>query len=519
MYSRRRGCPLARTSMSIAVRLPAELRAFLALKGPQSLLIRGPPGSGKSTLCLALLEASAGKRVLVTSRVSGPELQREFPWLGQATNGGFEVVDSSDVEPPFEHRTTEGRPVMVLDEMNRAQEQELEEFLYLPSPVQEAWSRLPPDGPATLVVDSWDALVEQYLGLRRRGTEAVLDRGEVERMLLRRMGRVPCHLVLVLEREEQTQLDYLVNGVVVTRRELVADRLERWLLLPKLRGIRVANASYPYTVEGAKFQAIEPVRPYGEMSGGEFQPEPDPVPGFLWPGSRCFADSFGRLPLGKVSLFESEDDVPDQVIHHILRPAVRFVLSRGGRVLLVPSAALTAEEVWDNIEGLPEGAGFRVVDIGRQLASRAAETAPERVPLIVEPASLVASASSPGDDTTRLASWLRGSGPTPTPGLAVIYESGVESLAAALRVTITPDMAANFVGGIQSTLGSTNLHLVAVGRPASALFRSVRSLAAIRIQVHNRQGRVFLYGSKPWTSGFVLTDEADGGPYELLRIV
>ncbi|HEV8049744.1 MAG TPA: hypothetical protein VGP88_04030, partial [Thermoplasmata archaeon] len=104
-------------------------------------------------------------------------------------------------------------------------------------------------------------------------------------------------------------------------------------------------------------------------------------------------------------------------------------------------------------------------------------------------------------------------------GLVVAYVTGLETLAASMRVAITPDVAATFIANVQATLGGANVHMVAIARPETPLAKSVRSLATIRIEVRGRLGRVFLYGAKPWTPGFVLTEASDGGPYDLLRIV
>ncbi len=508
--------------MSTAVRLPSELRAFLALPGPQSLLVRGPPGSGKSTLCLALLEAAVGKRLLVTSRVSSDELHREFPWLGQS-NGQIQIVDSSHIDLPLRAEVGVKRELNVLDEPDRAVRQEIFEFLNLPSPVQEAWSRLPLDSPSVVVIDSWDALIEHYLGLRGGEPSDRLGREEIERMLFRRMSQAPCHLVLVLEREEQSQLDYLLNGVVVTRREVHDDRLERWLSLPKLRGIRVANSLYPYTVEGARFQCIEPVVGPIDLRRGGFDPEPTPIPTQLWPGSRSFADAFGRLPLGRVSLLEADEDVPDRLLQVLFQPTVRFVLANGGRAMVLPSVATSPEELRLMVDQAAPAEqlarNLRLVDLGGRIAAFASEPFAGLAASLVSPSTLIPTLSNPDAQGREITEWFRQPVDGAKPGLVLLHESGLESLAATAGVPITPDVAATFLGGLQSTLGSSSLHVVMVGGPSALMYRSVRAIAQIRIRLHSRHGRVFLYGQKPWTPGFVMADSGTTLPYELLRIV
>lgn len=509
--------------MSTSVRLPAELAEFIALEGPQTLLIRGAPGSGKSTLCLALLEAAQGERILVSNRVSNRELHREFPWLGTNGSQGIQIVDTSspDAFVTESVRAAARSAEIVAD--SPQERREVDEFFLLPPAIQEAWSQIPTDRPSLVVVDSWDALVEQYLGGYHSDGANGVDRAEIERMLLRRMGRTHAHLVLVLEREEQTHLDYLVNGVVVTERDYGHDRLERWLRIPKLRGIRVANASYPYTVEGAKFQCIEPIRPHSELHAGQFDVEPDALPGHLWPGSQAFTEAFGRLPVGKTSLLETDEEFPDSIVQLILGAAIGFAMQRGGHVLVVPSPTLSAEEIWESITlSAPKGKAsetLRVVDVTGQLERHVRSTRPDLSNVIVPTRSLVPPDPASPPDDNEISRFLKGGVKDGFPSLAIAYLSGLKALASALKIPLTPEVVDTFPASIQSSLGTTRMHIVAIGGPEDSFFESMRSLAAMHITMRMRQGRAFLYGRKPWTPGFVLTDAANGGPYGLLRVV
>lgn len=512
--------------MSLAQRLPEELRHFLSLPGPQSLLVRGPPGSGKTTLCLAMLEAAPGNRILLTSRVSQSELYRGFPWLGENGGANIQIVDTSDLDATV---TDVGRSVArarrVVDEVG-ARGRELEEFLWLPSPVQEAWSRLPPDASSIMIIDSWDALVEQYLGGIGAKNPELPDRLEVERILLRHLGRGRAHVVIVLERREESQLDYLVNGVVVTQRELVNDRLERWLHLPKLRGIRIANAFYPYTVESARFQCIEPIKAYTQMRRGPFEPEPDAMPGHIWPGSSTFAEIFGRLPIGKTTLVETDGEVPEPILVILLAPMITSMIASGGRAVLMPSPSLSAKEIWESLHPGPGRhkleAGLRVGDVTGQLEPAARQLSPDFGKMILPLQGFVPAAGARPDETmlndTAVGRFLS-SGTPGTPVISIAFAAGFRAMATALGTPVTPEMVDNFPVMVQAGLHSAPMHLVVVGRTGSPLFESVRSLAALHIHVRGRQGRVFVYGTKPWTTGLVLTEGTDTMPYDLLRIV
>jgi KaiC/GvpD/RAD55 family RecA-like ATPase len=512
--------------MSTTQRLPAELRAFLALPGPQSLLVRGPPGSGKTTLCLALLEAANGHKMLLTSRVSQTELHRGFPWLGENGGSRIQIVDTGTIESTSREiaRSMSRSPALVEGEDSR-ESRETAEFLWLPSPIQDAWARLPPDSASIIVIDSWDALIESYLGGFGPTPMELPDRAEIERILLRQLGRGRSHVVIVLERRDETQLDYLVNGVIITQREQSNDRLERWLQLPKLRGIRIANAFYPYTVESARFQCIEPMRSYSELHRGRFDAEPDAMPGHIWPGSQAFAEIFGRLPVGKTSLFETDVEVQDQVLQLLIAPILASVADANGRALLIPSPSLSAREIWESIRGTASRTrlehGVRVLDTSGQLAGAAKTALPDFRPLLLSPDALLPrpAAGSGAPEEGEVRRFLGSAGTTGGPVFTAVFATGFSALASALRTPLTTDQIENFPALAQSMLGGMPSHLALVGRTGTPLLEAMRSLAALHVHLRVRQGRVFVYGSKPWTSGLVLTEGNDQGPYDLLRIV
>ena len=237
--------------MGASLPIPRELLDFLRLTGPQSMLLRGPPGSGKTSLSLALLEAFPGNRFYVTNRVPNDDVLSSFPWLGRNGHHGIKVIDNTHYDLSIAQSThallQESMDVLT---DSPAETRELTEFMWLPEPLQEAWSRLDPKQSTLIVIDSWEALVDGYLGSSDGVARAELPtKAEVERSLLRRMGRATAHLLFVLEREDQTQLDYLVNAVGVTAREVVDGRLERWLTIYKLRGVRIENPLYPFSLE------------------------------------------------------------------------------------------------------------------------------------------------------------------------------------------------------------------------------------------------------------------------------
>ncbi|MGI0155798.1 MAG: RAD55 family ATPase [Thermoplasmata archaeon] len=483
------------------------------------MLLRGPPGSGKTSLSLALLQSYAGARHYVTNRVPEDDVLLAFPWLGENRSHGIQMFDNTEADGVAQatRALLRGAPGLVSDAPSETRE--FAEFLWLPEPLQRAWSQLRPERPSLVVIDSWDALVDSYLGAPDSLGGESPTRADIERALLRRMGRAKTHLLFVLEREEQTQLDYLVNGVGVTSREVVQGRLERWLTIYKLRGVRIENPHYPFSLEAAHFECIQPLRPYGQLRGGRFNPAPDTLPGLLWPGSKAFAESFGRLPLGKSTLVEVEKEVPNQIPHLLLAPMLAHTVERNGRVIFVPDASTLPEDVWEALHGSIERRRF--LSQVRFLLPPAGpnEGKSEFEPTIVRLGPSADGVAPAASDDIGMDQFLR-SGSTPeSPGLFVVFLQGLVAIATSMGMAITPEVAQRLPGQIQAAVRGSPIHAIAIGASLSPLLDPLRSTAALRLHVRQVQGRVFLHASDPWTPSFVLTEGNDAAPYGLLRVV
>jgi KaiC/GvpD/RAD55 family RecA-like ATPase len=506
--------------VSSVVRIPRELQEFLNLPGPQTLLLRGPPGSGKTTLSLALLEAFKGDKMLVTSRVSNRELGREFPWLGDNGGRSIRIIDTSEMDDSVHDVARALRLTReYLFATRRSEEGEASQFMWLPGPMQEAWSLLQEDRPTLVVIDSWDALVESFLGGSPAPDEPVPDRGQIERLLIRRMGKAPAHLVFVLEREDQTALDYLVNAVVVTRRETADQRLTRWMSLLKLRGVRIENPNYPFSLEGAKFEGILPIGAYQSLRPGAPDPEVEPLPGFIWPGSRDFATSFGRLALGKITLLEVDEDASTDVPNLLSFPVVAHVLGLGGRVLMLPHTTESPSDVWEGLNGTVPRPRFlshvRIVAPPGP-APKGKEELWKTVLPIHRPEP---GAPAQAPEEAEAIRFLMEGATERSPGLMMVSLAGLFGLAQALSLPLAPEMLARIPDAFQRAIKSGPFHMILVGRKGSPLLDSIRAIASTRLVMNIQQGRIFVHGAAPWTPKFVLAEAGRDRPYQLLRVV
>jgi KaiC/GvpD/RAD55 family RecA-like ATPase len=503
--------------------VPPELDAFLALEGPQSLLIRGLPGTGKTSLAVGLLERFVGRRLFVTSRVDPLQFRRQFPWLrptGEDPTTAVSIIDSFGSEGSVASSArviARAQELLVGPELSSGDP--ATEFLWLPPSVQEALGHVDEAHPTLLVFDSWDALVEQFLGAPGAREVSVPDRAAVERFLLRRVHAAGAHLVLVVEREGSSHLDYLVDGVVSTGSQFVDERLERWLTLQKLRRVRIAEALYPFTLEGGRFACIDPLPDRLSSDLAAPPPDPAPEPGTAWPGNASFAAEFGRLPLGKLTVLEIDPHLPESCERRMVVPMLLSTLSEGGRVMFTPSPTFRAEEIYDLVAGAVPRRAIR-----DRLRLFCAEPRPARRPEVshllfprkISPVDLAGEVPVHAQTEEFLS--------VPAPGgKANLFIDSLANLRAFARLAGTDLSPVTLPPAIQHFLNLAPCAGVVVGTPGDPALDALLSLAGIHVRIRERHGRAIAYGIRPRTSNLVLTHPTPVAPgaaaYELRRVV
>ncbi len=498
--------------MSAAISLPPELVRFLNLRQPRSLLIRGPPGTGKTTLALSLLEAFPGRRIYASLRTSDVELHDQFTWLGGPGNGSIEVIDASSSVGGVAKaaRAIERVPAIV----SSAPDAQLTRALWLPEPLLEAWSRTDPDHPSLIVIDSWDALVEGYLARSSSLPTKPPDRSEIERFALCELAQGNATLVFVVEREHPTQLDYLVNGVLDLHVDRFDDRLERWIYLLKLRGTRILSYGYPYTLEGSRFTCITPLP--GGFRARLHAPEPDPAPnpGSLWPGSTDFANFFGRLPLNRVVLFETDPSVSQEAVRLLFFPILAQALQLGGRFFQVLPPGLPPDEVWEAYQPyLSEEVFLRQVRFQTPIPPRRSSPTLDRV--VLPPLSPPEFPNSPHNPKAR--QFIREGGQEGAPSFMVVWTAGLK--VGGGDDPSPPYLPAALPGITAAYMGGAPLVQLYIGEAGDPYMENLRPMAGLRIRLRARRGRVFLYGENPATPLLVLVENGGDGSFHLLPLV
>ena len=495
--------------------LPSEIARFLSDPSPQTLTVRGPPGAGKTTFALAVLEQFPGYRAFVSARVPRSSIIRAHPWISHANRKGIDIMETlrfRGTDDPTGLRVGQLRDALQARATDLV---ELTSVLRLPRELEDAVSAAG-TGPKLVTIDSWEAWVENTLGSTPRTLEEPTTRWELERSLLDVFRDSGVHTMLVVEREERTRLDYVTDGALSLTVSETDGRAERWISFQKLRGTKLGSLSYPFTLEGGRFRCIRPTAFHAPVALVPDEPDPGPGAAGLWPGSVAFATRFGRLPIPGSTLLEADGETPVRLLWRLVVPMVAAALRSGGRVVVRPPGHLSSQEIWRVLE--PTSTEANLESSLRILSSEVQEAlpgGPDGPFLRVAGEGLVEAQRS--IDRVDSTGFFRSALPPNARSLVVVFvDSPFEPTGAGAGPE--PFMA---LAGLARRSG--NVAIVLVARASDAFIGPLRARSALHLLIHAGRGQFFLTGIRPWTPHYALAlpgpDSGPARPYELVPIV
>jgi KaiC/GvpD/RAD55 family RecA-like ATPase len=204
--------------------LPSELLHFVKNES-YSLLIKGKPGTGKTTFALTLLDNlnDDSNYFYISTRLSLKQLSFYFPWIQKFfskddTKSGYRFEDAR------------------LDEPESLFERITNQLMDVKSPV--------------ILIDTWDTIASFMDRESRLNNERVL---QIWR------ERAGAKLIFLSETFDLGILDSIVDGVITLENLISNSTNSRKLTIDKLRGIPVKCNTYCYSLFDGVFRSADSV--------------------------------------------------------------------------------------------------------------------------------------------------------------------------------------------------------------------------------------------------------------------
>ncbi|ABK14248.1 MULTISPECIES: gas vesicle protein GvpD P-loop domain-containing protein [Methanothrix] len=311
------------------MRIPTEIHRFFEIGEGQTLLIKGLPGTGKTTLAFEILNVMCEKRngMYISTRVDPDRLYRTFPWIK-------EIVPPRNVV-----NATQSKLLQTLRNIAGGiptYDTVLDFFRVLFEDVEDMESPI-------IVFDSWDALMN-YI------SPIIKEQQSFEQNICEFARDMGIHIIFVSESADLMPLDYIVDGVVYMEHYRIAGtpssavrdsgmrtRYAREIRLEKLRGVEILQRTFTATLHGGRFQCFTPCVEDGDARiGGDHVRISDPKEDCASTGIPQLDEITGGLKYGSCNVLEINHGVGKRY-YHILTALASNALKNGRAVCIIPS--------------------------------------------------------------------------------------------------------------------------------------------------------------------------------------
>jgi len=305
--------------------IPTEVRDFFRIEDGQTLLIKGLPGTGKTTLSLEIMNRLCDKKngMYISTRIDPKRLYATHPWVK-------EVVPPKNVINATQGKLLESLKGISKDLTNYYAV--LDFFKVFFDEAEEM------DNPM-IIIDSWDAVLNytsQFIGNAQHSFEQNIC--EFARDL-------DTHLIFVSEFANVMPLDYIVDGVVTMEQFRLPSYAEgsmrtryvRQIRLDKLRGVEIKQKTYTATLHKGRFSCFEPYREQSDARiASDMVRVPDPADDRISTGIPDLDSISGGLKYGSCNVLEIDHGVGKRY-YQLLTALASNAIKNGRGVFILPS--------------------------------------------------------------------------------------------------------------------------------------------------------------------------------------
>ena len=305
--------------------IPREIKDFFQVESGQTLLIKGLPGTGKTTLALEIMSNLCEERngMYISTRIDPRRLYATNPWVK-------EVVPPKNVVNATQTKLLESLKGSGKDLSNYYAV--LDFFKVFFDEAEEM------DNPM-IIIDSWDAVLNYTAHLIGDA------RSSFEQNICEFARDLDTHLIFVSEFASIMPLDYIVDGVVSMEQfrlpgyaeGSMRTRYVRQIKLDKLRGVEIGQKTYTVTLHNGRFRFFEPYREHKDARiGSDGVRIPDPKDDRISTGIPDLDLVTGGLKYGSCNVLEIDHGVGKRY-YQILTALASNAIKNGRGVFILPS--------------------------------------------------------------------------------------------------------------------------------------------------------------------------------------
>ncbi|MBC7109544.1 MAG: hypothetical protein H5T46_00785 [Archaeoglobi archaeon] len=306
--------------------------------GGRSIIIKGKPGTGKSIFALELarMMSSFTRVFYISTRISPDRLFRFHPWVRDFLQSEA-LVDATQVPSIVDARRRLGERDKISELVISIKYEDRPSFIRA---LFEFIEMVKDGRKALMIIDSIDA-VEKILG------------APVKEDLMRILEDLEFYLIIVTERKDISEIDYLVDGIIELKRESIEEYFIRKLFFLKMRGVEIDQSGYLFTLKDGRFTVPSPIKSKACAETRLFEPVEDPDGDHFSSGSKDLDEIFGGgFQKGSSILLEISEGMTRSMYYPFLHSFVLNFLRNGRRVYDIPTLGTDKNRVINEIKPL-----------------------------------------------------------------------------------------------------------------------------------------------------------------------
>jgi len=318
--------------IEMASQVPPEVLHLLNHPDGKFLLVKGKAGTGKTMFCLELIRECGG--LYVSTRINAERLYEDTPGLEEAVPPDFIMDAAAEVDENILKDFLKDTPAK--DEKKKSVMNDMP----LPPLFKRILEKVEvAQIPFVVVIDSWDAIFA-FSDVQKSGGVKGWTRDELRTMVINAFRSRAVNLVMVEEGDTDTQMDFLVDGVIEFKREKWNDRIVRTMHLRKMRGTEIWNPEYLYTLHNGRFHYFEPFVPKIPARPKKWKAIPDTEARFSSGSDDLDRLLGGGFKKGSTILLDVGGGVPDAALEQLICQMTANFISQGRALMMVSPGVL-----------------------------------------------------------------------------------------------------------------------------------------------------------------------------------